>query len=141
AHRQGAAGRHEPVRQGGEIGRAAGGDDAAAGHDEGTLRRAQAPCRRLDLLRVARGQATAELAPAGLRLGHEEVRGERERDRPRPRSAEEVESALHGSGDRGTVPDRLRPAANGLEALDLGGYLVERAPALADGGCGYAATE
>src|SRR5215467_5471856 len=119
----------------------AGGDAAAPGHYEGTLRRAQSPCRRLDLLWVARGQATAELAPAGLRFGHEEVRGERKRDRPRPRSAEEVESALHGSGDRGTVPDRLRPATNGLEALDLVGYLVERAQALADERCGYVGHE
>ncbi len=71
------------------------------------------------------------LAPA-FALRREKIGGQRERDRSRPRSAEEMKGALDGGGNLLRVVDGLRPAADGREAIDLVGHLVERAQTLAD---------
>ena len=63
---------------------------------------------------------------------HQLVGGQRERNRSRARGAEQLEGALHRGRKRSGFTNRLRPAADWPEALDLVGQPVECADLVAD---------
>ena len=132
AHHRRDDGRAEPVSERRELPRRAGRDDAPTRHDERALGRAQTLGRVLDQLRIACGPSRVKGLATTFALPYQEIRGQRQRDGPRPRRAEQMKGVLHGGGNVPPFGDGLRPARDGLEAVDLIRHLVERTQAFPD---------